>query len=127
MILHLLRRSLQEALDSWAREQGIIEPGPLVLNLPPPHVEADVSLPYPMQAAKALKRRPLDVAGELAGPLKGLRLEEPGGPDIPLLDASEAAAPGFLNLRLSREALAWDLAQIGGDPPYCSAPDAPSR
>ena len=127
MILHLLRRSLQEALDSWAREQGITEPGPIVLNLPPPHVEADVSLPYPMQAAKALKRRPLDVAGELAGPLKGLRLEEPGGPDIPLLDASEAAAPGFLNLRLSREALAWNLAQIGGDPPYGSAPDAPRR
>ncbi|MBI5242177.1 MAG: arginine--tRNA ligase [Elusimicrobia bacterium] len=124
MLFHRLRRAIHAKLDAWAQARGIERPQAVVLNTPPPHVSADVSLPYPMQAAKALKRKPLDVAGELAAELNGLRLS---GPELPLVESAQAAPPGFVNLRLSEEALAWNLGMIGSDQRYGFDPDAPKR
>jgi arginyl-tRNA synthetase len=124
MILHRLRQALQEDLALWAREQGISGHIPLVFNPPPPHVEADISLPYPMQAAKVLKRKPLDVAAEIAVKLKALQLRDL---KIALLESAEAAAPGFINLKLSGEALSWNLSAIGAEQPYGLDPDVPKR
>jgi len=72
-----------------------------------------------MQAAKALKRKPLDVAAEIALKLKAIQLRDP---KIALLESAEAAAPGFVNLKLSQEALAWNLSAVAAQAPYGSEP-----
>ncbi|HAH07471.1 MAG TPA: arginine--tRNA ligase [Elusimicrobia bacterium] len=129
MILAHLRKALLRELAAWAAEQGLSAPEEALINPVPPHVPADLSLPYPMQAAKALKRKPLEVATELAARLKDLRSPEV---DFPLLESAEPAPPGFINLRLSEQALVWNLAMAlgrpaDGDSPYGFDPDAPKR
>ena len=64
MILEKLKDSAEKALHDWARLQGLENPPPLVLNAPPAHIPADVSLPWPMAVGKALRRKPLDIAKE---------------------------------------------------------------
>ncbi|MFA5137812.1 MAG: arginine--tRNA ligase [Elusimicrobiota bacterium] len=106
MILERLRNEADERLAGWARSQGWTDPAPAVLLPPPPHIQADVSLPWPMSAAKALRRKPLDVARETAQALAGLEI----------LEKAEPIPPGFVNLRLKLSALTANLLDILGSP-----------
>ncbi|MEK7745648.1 MAG: arginine--tRNA ligase [Elusimicrobiota bacterium] len=119
MLIGRLRSALASRLAGALPEVPAPEAASLVLNLAPAHVRADLSLPFPMQAAKLLKRKPLDLAAELAGSLK----------DIPELESVEAAPPGFLNLRLSAAALGENLSSVlaGGAAPGTLAAGAPRR
>ena len=106
MILERLRGEADERLAGWARAQGWADPAPAVLLPPPPHIQADASLPWPMAAAKALRRKPLDVAKDTAKALEGLEG----------LDKAEAVPPGFVNLQLKLSALNENLLGILKDP-----------
>ncbi|MBI5597724.1 MAG: arginine--tRNA ligase [Elusimicrobia bacterium] len=104
MILEHLRAAAQERLAAWGKERGIDAP-PAVFNPAPPHVLADASLPWPLAAAKLLRKKPLEVAAEAANQLKGL----------PGVVGAEAAPPGFVNLTFSTPALGADLAGVIAD------------
>ena len=119
MLIGRLRSALASRLAGALPEVPAPEAASLVLNLAPAHVRADLSLPFPMQAAKLLKRKPLDLAAELAGSFK----------DIPELESVEAAPPGFLSLRLSAAALGENLssALAGGAAPGMLMAGAPRR
>ncbi|MFA6031189.1 MAG: arginine--tRNA ligase [Elusimicrobiota bacterium] len=120
MILEKLRVHAQSRVADWARAQGLEAPGPLVVNPAPAHVRADACLPYPLQAAKALGRKPLEVAAELAK-----LLEDPD-----LFEKVEAAPPGFINVLFTPKALGWTLQGLlfpDGAPPYGFDPDLRKR
>ncbi|MBI3297334.1 MAG: arginine--tRNA ligase [Elusimicrobia bacterium] len=105
MLVEELRAEVERRLKAWTREHGAEAPA-VTLTQAPAHVKADVSLPWPLAAAKLLRRRPLEVAGEAAALLK----------DIPGVGAAEPAPPGFVNLTFSTAALGADLAAVLAEP-----------
>jgi len=118
MILQDLKRAAAAAAGTWAKSQGLAEPADLAFNPAPPHVRADLSMAWPLQAGKLLKRKPLDVASDLAKALTGL----------PGVEPPAAAPPGFVNFTLKKEALAGNLAGIVADPAaYGANPHAARR
>ena len=48
MILDELRRAAETKIRAWSEDAGLAEPPPLVLTPAPPHVEADLSVPWPL-------------------------------------------------------------------------------
>jgi len=102
VILEQLKRDCDAALSSWAAAQGAAACPVAAWTAAPEHVLADISLPWPMAAAKALKRRPLDVAAEVAALLA----------KIPGVAKAEAAPPGFANLTLDPNALDQNLREV---------------
>lgn len=102
MLLGRLRSALAARLASALPGVPVPDAGSLVINPAPAHVQADLSLPFPMQTAKLLKRKPLDLAAELATALK----------DIPELESVQPSPPGFLNLRLNVAVLGGNLRSI---------------
>ena len=106
MILAGLQKSLSAKARAWAKEQGLELPAALELAAPPPHVIADLSLPWPMAAAKAAKKNPLEVAREMAQAFKGV-IE---------LESVEAVPPGFINLKLKNAALCANMRAITLNP-----------
>jgi arginyl-tRNA synthetase len=106
MIIAALEKSLSARAAAWAEKAGLPLPKSLELSAPPPHVKADVSLPWPMAMAKAAKRNPLELAKELAAELAG----------VMEIEKAEAAPPGFVNLTLKTSALCANLKAITLDP-----------
>lgn len=79
---------------------------PLLFLSPPAHVSADISIPWPMSAAKKLKVPPLEIAEEAAKILSKT-------------DAVETAAvspPGFVNATVSTKALSGIFRNILANP-----------
>lgn len=111
MILASLKKTLRQRAAAWARTHGL----PLAQNLPlspaPPHVAADISLPWCMGLAKAARANPLELAKSLGGALEG----------IPELDMVCATPPGFVNLRLRSSALAANARAVSLDPAHYGA------
>ena len=60
------------------------------LPAPPPKMQADLCLPWPLAMAKAARRPPLELARSLAESLAGLAEVE----------SAVASPPGFVNLKL---------------------------
>jgi arginyl-tRNA synthetase len=105
VILERLLRDLEAGLSGWAKSQGVDAPPPVVLKPAPPNLpDADVSTPWPLAAAKAAKRKPLEIAQEAAG-----AASVPGA-------ALSATPPGFINARLEGAALAENLKSLLADP-----------
>jgi arginyl-tRNA synthetase len=107
VVLEKLESKLLQELTRWCEGKGIEAPGQLALSSPPPHIKADFSLSWPMQAAKPLRSAPIKIASELAGALRG---------SLSGLASTEAAPPGFLNLFLDSQALKDNLTEILKEP-----------
>lgn len=94
MNLEDIRRSFKTELqNAWSLKDADFPP--LLFLSPPAHVSADISIPWPMSAAKKLKAPPLEIAEEVAKILSKT-------------DAVETAAvssPGFVNATISTKAL----------------------
>lgn len=117
MILEQFEQQAARALRAWAAVLDWDAAARVVLAQPPGHVQADISLPWPMAAAKALKRKPLDVAAEV----RALVATVPG------VESVEPSPPGFLNVRFSAEALTRNLAEVAAHPERHGAGDAPTK
>ena len=105
-MLDKLRSGVEREIRAWAAENGLKNPAPVVFAPPPPHVDADICMPWPMSAAKALKRKPLDIAASLAEKISSL----------PEIGKSEPAPPGFVNLTLNLSGLTDHLRAVLSEP-----------
>lgn len=79
------------------------------VSAPPSHIKADLSVAWPIAAAKTLKKPPLKIAEELKAALAGK------------YDA-EVLPPGFVNIRLPDRVLTDAAGQILSDAAYFSNP-----
>ena len=102
MIIAALRKKLAHEARKWAEAAGTPLPQNLPVNAPPPHVKADLSLPWPLAAAKAAKRNPIELAKSLAEHLSR----------VPEVESAQAAPPGFVNIVLKQTALCANLKAI---------------
>ncbi|HVE14040.1 MAG TPA: arginine--tRNA ligase [Elusimicrobiota bacterium] len=98
MILERLRADAARVLNDWAKAQGGEAP-PVVMSPAPEHVAADVCIPWPLAAAKVLKRKPLEIAAQAAAELA----------ELPGVAKAEPAPPGFVNITLDLMALGANL------------------
>lgn len=118
MILASLRRSLLAKADAWSKEAGVPLPAALPVNPPPPHIKADVSLPWPLAAAKGAKKNPLEVAKAMAAAFA----------TIPEIESADAVPPGFVNIKLKGAALCANVKAITLNPnAYGQDPDGGKR
>ena len=110
MILPRLKDAARDGLLAWSREEGLESPPPVSFAPAPAHVaESDIAVAWPMAAAKALRRRPLDIAAAVSGRFAGFQ----AAAGLPETDsAAHASPPGFLNLRLGPRTLAWNLLSL---------------
>jgi len=106
MIVARVRRTLAAKARDWAKAEHVELPATLTVAAPPPHVKADLSLPWPLAAAKAAKMNPMALAGTLAAALA----------ELPEIESAQAAPPGFVNVRLRSSVLAANLKAITLDP-----------
>ncbi|MDD5628320.1 MAG: arginine--tRNA ligase [Elusimicrobia bacterium] len=102
MILAELRESLGARARDWAKAAGAPLPADLPITVPPPKMQADLCLPWPLAMAKAARKPPLELAESLARSLTGLIVLEDARP----------SPPGFVNLRLSNSALCANLKAV---------------
>ncbi len=102
MIVAALRKKLAHEARKWALVQGVSLPELLTINAPPAHVKADLSLPWPLAAAKAAKKNPIELAKSLAEHLAR----------VPEVESAAAAPPGFVNIVLRNSALCANLKAI---------------
>jgi len=79
------------------------------VTAPPPHIKGDLSLAWPISAAKTLKKPPLRIAEELKAALAGSY-------------AAEVLTPGFVNIGLNDGSLLNDTAAIISDGSYFANP-----
>jgi arginyl-tRNA synthetase len=112
-----LKRGLSEAVGAAFAAAGL--PAELGRVTPSDRPDlADFQCNGALAAAKAAKRNPREVAGEVVGRLAG----------DPRLASVEIAGPGFINLRLSDRALSDRAGQIAADPRAgAGAVEAPRR
>ncbi len=102
MIVAALRKKLAHEARKWAQTQGVPLPEVLTVSAPPPHVKADLSLPWPLAAAKAAKKNPIELAKSLAEHLS----------KVAEVESAAAAPPGFVNVVLRNSALCANLKAI---------------
>jgi arginyl-tRNA synthetase len=102
MIIAALRKKLIHAARAWAVTAGVPLPEVLTVSSPPPHVKADLSLPWPLAAAKAAKSNPMTLAASLAEALKA----------VPEVEDAVPAPPGFVNITIRQTALVANLKAI---------------
>ncbi|MFI5362979.1 MAG: arginine--tRNA ligase [Elusimicrobiota bacterium] len=102
MIVARLRRAFAAKAAAWAKAEGLALPSALPLAPAPAHVKADLALPWPLAAAKAAKRNPLDLAKSLAAVLS----------EVPEVESATAAPPGFVNVVVRNSAFAANLKAI---------------
>lgn len=102
MIIAALRKKLAHEARKWAEGAGVPLPENLPLSAPPAHVKADLSLPWPLAAAKAAKKNPVELAKSLAEHLS--KVHE--------VESAQAAPPGFVNITLRQTALCANLKAI---------------
>lgn len=107
MSLEQLKEAIHREVDHWAKSHGLPAPAELTFNQAPAHVSAELSLPWPLQAAKAAKKNPMDLARSLASDLAS---------KIPGVDSVEPYAPGFVNLHLTTQFLCENLRGILSNP-----------
>jgi arginyl-tRNA synthetase len=110
VILATLRKSLFSRIKTLAADF----PGELPINPAPAHVQADIALPWALALAKPLKKKPLDIAQELAQLFAGI-------PEIELITVTP---PGFVNLKLRTSALAANARAITLHPGLYGADEA---
>jgi arginyl-tRNA synthetase len=106
MIIARLRRTLTAKARAWAEGQGLTLPENLPVAAPPPHLKADLALPWALAAAKAARKNPLELAKSLAAALA----------ELPEVASAEAAPPGFVNLQIKDSALAANMKAVTLDP-----------
>ncbi|MFA6583866.1 MAG: arginine--tRNA ligase [Elusimicrobiaceae bacterium] len=80
-----------------------------VLQAAPDHVDADFSLSWAMQAAKILKKAPIQIAGEIV----------PLAEKLPGVAAVSAVMPGFVNIKLSARGYADAVCEVLANPGGC--------
>ncbi len=102
MIIAAVGKKLVAAAKTWAEEQSLGLPATLPVNAPPPHVKADLSLPWPLAAAKMAKKNPLEVAKSMAEALS----------KVPEVESATPSPPGFVNVVLRQSALCGNLKAI---------------
>jgi arginyl-tRNA synthetase len=102
MILAALKRSLAARAQDWAKAANAQLPAELPLTIPPPKMQADLCLPWPLAMAKAAHRPPLELAKSLAESLGGLVEVESAVP----------SPPGFVNLKLRNSVLCANLKAV---------------
>lgn len=102
MIIAALRKKLAHEARKWAETAGAPLPAALAVNAPPAHVKADLCLPWPLAAAKAAKKNPIELAKSLAEHLS----------KVPEVESAQAAPPGFVNIVLKQTALCANLKAI---------------
>jgi len=102
VIVAALRKKLAHEARKWALTAGVSLPEQLAVNAPPAHVKADLSLPWPLAAAKAAKKNPIELAKSLAEHLAR----------VPEIENAAAAPPGFVNITLRNTALVANLKAI---------------
>jgi arginyl-tRNA synthetase len=102
MIVARLRRALAAKAADWAKAEGLTLPAALPLAPAPPHVKADLSLPWPLAVAKSAKRNPLDLAKSLAAALS----------EVPEVESAQPSPPGFVNVVVRNTALVANLKAI---------------
>jgi arginyl-tRNA synthetase len=102
MIVARLRRTLAAKAADWAKAEGLALPAALPMAPAPPHVKADLSLPWPLAVAKSAKRNPLELAKSLAAALSA----------DPEIESATASPPGFVNVTVRGSALAANLKAI---------------
>jgi len=102
VIIAALRKKLAHEARKWAQASSIPLPEILAVNAPPPHVKADLSLPWPLAAAKAAKSNPMTLAASLAEALKA----------VPEVESAVASPPGFVNVTIRQTALCANLKAI---------------
>lgn len=118
MILAALKKSLLAHAEPWAKAAGIALPPDLPLTVPPPKMQADLCLPWPLALAKAARQAPLALAQSLADRLVGL-VE---------VESAAVSPPGFVNLKLRNSALCANLKAVTLSPEaYGRDPDGPTR
>jgi len=103
MIVAALRKKLVYEARKWADAAGVPLPDILAVNAPPAHVKADLSLPWPLAAAKAAKKNPIELAKSLAEHLAS---------KVPEVESAAAAPPGFVNIVVKQTALCANLKAI---------------
>src|SRR3989339_949292 len=113
MILEDIRLSTENALTRTFPPGS--EMPPLILAVPPSHVNADFSIPWAMSAAKKFKKPPKELAEEIIRILK----------TDPLVACAGFTAPGFVNIRLSDQALIQNLAAVNSGPGFAKLSPAP--
>ncbi|MBI5246969.1 MAG: arginine--tRNA ligase [Elusimicrobia bacterium] len=102
MIVAALRKKLAYEARKWATTAGVSLPDNLAVNAPPAHVKADLSLPWPLAAAKAAKKNPIELAKSLAEHLS----------NVAEVESAAAAPPGFVNIVLRNSSLCANLKAI---------------
>ncbi|MDD5301660.1 MAG: arginine--tRNA ligase [Elusimicrobia bacterium] len=102
MIIAALRKKLAYEARKWAEAAGVPLPENLAVNAPPAHVKADLCLPWPLAAAKAAKKNPLELAKSLAEHLS----------KVPEIESAVSAPPGFVNIMIKQTALCANLKAI---------------
>lgn len=102
MIVAALRRKLVAAAKEWASAQALTLPETLAVAAPPPHVKADLSLPWPLAAAKMAKKNPLELAKSLAEALA----------KVPEVESAAPSPPGFVNIVIRQSAMVGNLKAI---------------
>ncbi len=98
-LIAVLRKKLSQEARSWAHTAGVALPPNLTVNASPPHAKADISLPWPLAAAKAAKRNPLELAQSLSKALA----------EVPEVESALPAPPGFINITIRQAALQDNL------------------
>lgn len=102
MIIAAVGKKLVAAAKAWADSQALALPATLAVNAPPAHVKADLSLPWPLAAAKMAKKNPLEVAKSMAEALS----------KVPEVESALPSPPGFVNVVLKQTALCGNLKAI---------------
>jgi len=108
-----LQEELSEAIRARARETFGVELPPVSFEYPPRLELGDLAVTAPFELARALRRKPREIAQELAERLR----------DLPRVRRVEVAGGGYLNLFLDRGAVAAELAIFLRDPQ--PAPEQP--
>jgi arginyl-tRNA synthetase len=102
LIVAALRKKLAYEARKWAETAGVVLPEVLAVNAPPAHVKADLSLPWPLAAAKAAKKNPIELAKSLAEHLS----------KVPEVESAAPAPPGFVNIVIKQTALCANLKAV---------------
>jgi arginyl-tRNA synthetase len=102
MIIAALRRKLVAAAKEWAAAQALALPETLAVAAPPPHVKADLSLPWPLAAAKMAKKNPIELAKSLSEALA----------KVPEVESATPSPPGFVNVVIRQSAMVGNLKAI---------------
>lgn len=102
MIVAALRRKLVAAAKDWAAASSLTLPDTLAVAAPPPHVKADLSLPWPLAAAKMAKKNPIELAKSLSEALV----------KVPEVESATPSPPGFVNVVIRQSAMVGNLKAI---------------